>query len=227
MSQRCTNTELGKLLHAYELGLLDEKEKDLFETHLLSCDFCFEELKKFMPQAALLRSSPEVGKELSEGLSEGDDSLSLGGKLKKYLLPEVPMIFKPAFLYLVILLVIGSSFVMFHQSKNGSSAIRPFQMIVFMTTRSVSTPVFSTDRKIDGAIFFRCPQVIAGKEYRLEILSDDTQDVVFLNEHFRDFDDNQTARLIYPYPLMEKGEYTLFVKDDKQKELCRYGFRIE
>jgi len=45
------------MIHAYELDLLTDRERDMFEQHLLTCDYCFEQVRAFQPAVALIRQS--------------------------------------------------------------------------------------------------------------------------------------------------------------------------
>ena len=41
--QECMNPNVGNLILSYELGKLNEEEKDIFEQHLFECQFCANE----------------------------------------------------------------------------------------------------------------------------------------------------------------------------------------
>jgi hypothetical protein len=51
----CTDQDIGKLLGSYELGLLSEEERLLFENHLLECETCFQSLYQGAPITNLIR----------------------------------------------------------------------------------------------------------------------------------------------------------------------------
>jgi len=57
---QCTNRDIGELLHAYELGILDDQDQRKFETHLMTCNHCFEEANELMPAVMLLNRASEV-----------------------------------------------------------------------------------------------------------------------------------------------------------------------
>lgn len=66
----CTDSETGKLIGAYELGLLSKDERLLFEDHLLECQYCFQSLYRTAPLANLMRkgnAAPEEEVELFQG----------------------------------------------------------------------------------------------------------------------------------------------------------------
>jgi tetratricopeptide (TPR) repeat protein len=56
----CTNRLLGDKLYAYELGMLNDREHEEVEIHILECPFCREMARQFEPTALLLRHDPSV-----------------------------------------------------------------------------------------------------------------------------------------------------------------------
>jgi tetratricopeptide (TPR) repeat protein len=56
----CSHPEIGKKIHAYELGLLDGDELDQFETHLLECDYCYNEVVKFRTPAHIILTDQKI-----------------------------------------------------------------------------------------------------------------------------------------------------------------------
>ena len=54
----CMNKKIGKLLFLYEFDKLSSKEKELFEAHLLDCDYCFQQLHDLAPVVTKMRDNP-------------------------------------------------------------------------------------------------------------------------------------------------------------------------
>lgn len=52
---RCTNPQLGRLITRYELGALDESEREVFVDHLIQCEYCHNEVYSMAPFMSLLR----------------------------------------------------------------------------------------------------------------------------------------------------------------------------
>jgi len=71
----CIDKQIGSMLHHYELGLLDDRERLLFEQHLLECDACFAGFQSLQEATHLMKVDPSL-RELAhtEGASESDDS---------------------------------------------------------------------------------------------------------------------------------------------------------
>jgi pentatricopeptide repeat protein len=48
------------MLHAFELGMLNDEDRRAFQIHLFDCDHCFERAKQFDPTAELMRSDSDI-----------------------------------------------------------------------------------------------------------------------------------------------------------------------
>jgi len=59
------HTKPCELLHAYEIGMLSDDEVSIFEAHLIECERCFEQVKNFQREAALLARDADVRKAVS------------------------------------------------------------------------------------------------------------------------------------------------------------------
>lgn len=55
----CIDPNVGKLITLYEFGELSGEDKRKFETHLLSCDYCFQSLYALSPVVERMRENPE------------------------------------------------------------------------------------------------------------------------------------------------------------------------
>ncbi len=56
---RCKDREIGKLITLYEFGALSNGDKKKFEAHLLSCDYCFQNLYALSPAIERMLENPE------------------------------------------------------------------------------------------------------------------------------------------------------------------------
>lgn len=231
MTGKCIDESVGALLHAYELGLLSPDDRDRFEIHLMSCDYCYSELKQFVPRGVMLSGSPDVKLALDTKLATARKESSSRAKARQYRRPGILFAFRPAFLYLIIiLLLIPSYFGVKKIFQSGTSpAIRPVQLIYLTPTRAPIKNVFESSRGIDGVIFVACPGADRKSCYHLEILTDDNTPV-FVIDQFNQFDERGTVQLILPRELMKNGNYQLIIREtaaDSSRVLCRYEFGIQ
>ncbi|MDP8240983.1 MAG: hypothetical protein P9X24_17980 [Candidatus Hatepunaea meridiana] len=56
-NRSCINLEIGELIDQYEMKQLSEAQRDLFENHLMDCEFCLQELEEMAPMASFLREN--------------------------------------------------------------------------------------------------------------------------------------------------------------------------
>lgn len=54
----CTDPEIGKLISLYEFEQLSEGDRRKFDAHLLSCDYCFQNLYSLSPIVTRMREHP-------------------------------------------------------------------------------------------------------------------------------------------------------------------------
>ncbi|MFC2163604.1 zf-HC2 domain-containing protein [Acidobacteriota bacterium] len=76
----CTDKDIGKLIGGFELGLLSDEEKRLFENHLLNCEYCFQDLYRTAPLIAMMR----------EGEMAPSREFDLTGEKKTEAIPQKP-----------------------------------------------------------------------------------------------------------------------------------------
>ncbi|MCP4566861.1 MAG: tetratricopeptide repeat protein [FCB group bacterium] len=56
----CRDKRFENLLHAYELGLLSEPDREELELHLMECESCLARTRSFLEPARLLRYDPDL-----------------------------------------------------------------------------------------------------------------------------------------------------------------------
>ena len=74
----CSDSRFEKMLHAYELGMLTDDERQEFELHIYECDHCFERVRKFRDAAELIKHNPKVESSIREFANE-DGTVSAPG----------------------------------------------------------------------------------------------------------------------------------------------------
>lgn len=57
---KCQDPKIGKLIMRYELNLVSDEEKRLFEAHLLDCDACYLELYSLSPAIKTMAANKEA-----------------------------------------------------------------------------------------------------------------------------------------------------------------------
>lgn len=204
----CTNTDKGKLLHVYELGLLSSDEAVEFEIHLLECESCMTAAESFATQVTLLRHGRQVRHDVAHLSSTERGVPGRRQHIWHRLWPDGPTILKPAFLLVVIVLLLYPAYRGLLTPEG--PAFRRFQTINLVPLRSSSSAEFYMSRQRDGLITFFIPDAHPDDIFILQII--DTEDkVIYADSAFSAFDDAGIGHIGFPADLMKSGEYRLIV----------------
>nr|MBN2278292.1 zf-HC2 domain-containing protein [candidate division Zixibacteria bacterium] len=223
-ADNCTDPETGRLLHAYELGLLSEEERDRFETHLIGCRFCHDQLVRFAPRGVLLKANDKVAETTRRILQE--DHLPAGRRLWKHLWPDRPIILRPLISLIIILLLLWPAYRGLFQ--NPAEDARPVKEITLIQTRSNQVISFRLKADQNAILAFRYPEGEPGQTHSIRLTKEDST-VIFNSDTFDSFDNFETGRLLLPGGIITPGEYILSVRKSgrPQNSPVRYYFRIE
>jgi len=221
---RCNDNNMGDMLHAYELNLLSQEEKDAFEVHVLNCDYCFGQIKEFSPRGRLLISSPELKNILAE---DGISQKSFIHNISKYLWPdELPIFLRPAILLplLIIIVILLSDSYMNIQHE----MIRSARVIYLTPERATSTADIKLRLNEELILTFVYLGCEPDKNYQLSLTSS-TGDTVYFDDKFKDFDDYDAGRLIIPAVKLSGGAYQLTITNQESnspESRQVYNFKI-
>lgn len=208
MSDLCKDNEMSRLLHAYELGMIADDDKDRFEAHLLECDVCFNHVKEFLPRGALLSASPEIKKLLETSDRESTAAVSMWQRLRRSLWPDaVPPVLKPAVLLTVLLLMLYPAYLGLFDDQGYE--VTSVQEIGLVQARSRQTFVIQSDQ--DVVLSFVCPDRLAGQTYSIVLQGPDGT-VIHEDKSFSQVDNFMVGRLLLGAGLMSEGDYRLSVR---------------
>lgn len=225
MEDKCTNPELGLLLHSYELGILPEEEASSFEVHLLDCDQCFRSLQALSPYNELLRHDENIRSQLLSETSRELGTLSLARKLGHSLWPNTSWFLRPGIIYSVLAaaILLACLNVFWPQANR----VHQTQHISLLSTRSASPAVLRKSFSDDGAISFAFRGAERGRSYGLVLIGNQA-DTCLQNGGFS-FDNNNIGHLLLPLSTMRPGEYRLLVAsslDEAAETFQEYRFLI-
>jgi hypothetical protein len=218
--------KIGKLLVAYELNALSEEDTELIENHLMVCDHCFNELESFRNEAALLSGDENIKGIVRDAARKDSGSESLLRKLRRYVWPDVPVVFKPALAYLLILILLIPAYQGFLGQDD--EQIGPVQTVRLLPGRSGSECVLDANSDKQGLLSFVFRGAVAGENYSVVILTDDGEEI-FRDDSFDGFDQYETGKLLIPLDKMTPGDYRLVITDrrvDAPSGRREYNFRI-
>lgn len=210
-AKKCSDSAIGELRHAYELGALSVEDTEKFEVHLLNCESCYEEVSRFDQASTLLRTDMDVRCEARMAAEGRERRPSLVTSLLRYLWPETPLVFRPAVAFFLLALMIYPAY---QGMKGSDSGLRQIESISLIPSRSTATAVFNEASDHDGLISFVFPGSEVGKEYRLVIEDTEGTEVMSI-ENFTGFDEYETGRIVVPLGRLNKDTYRLVISDPK------------
>jgi hypothetical protein len=211
--ERCTNPEVGKLIHAYELSLLSEKDMESFEIHLLRCDHCYNEVTAFFDVARALEEDDEI-----QALVATSEAAHAGSEIWRKLWPERALLLRPAFAWVIVVLLVFPAFLGVRslvdpEQPESSGVIEVEQSLLFSPmlggveqteasadTRWIQLSFQYTDAQ-PGDLFSIAVDRVKGKDLQ----------TVWNTDAFDSFDRIGFGKLMFPASLLPPGEYRLTI----------------
>jgi hypothetical protein len=207
---KCTDRNVANLLHGYELGTLTDEERERFEVHLLQCEHCHNLLTGFERESSLLVSSEAAREAVERALLPQVGLRRFAGRIWRRLWPDAPFVFRPAVIYVVILLLIVPAYL----GLRGPDALlvtEVGQTVHLSPTRTVSA-AFSKTADDNGLLTFEFDGYRPDGVYRVAIEFEDGA-VVYENSEFSSFDEREIGGLNLEISEMAPGRYRLTVTD--------------
>ncbi|MBN2227696.1 MAG: zf-HC2 domain-containing protein [candidate division Zixibacteria bacterium] len=225
MTERCTDIKTGRLIHAYELGLLSDEESEHFEMHLMHCEYCVSLLKTSSLRTGLLRSDSKVRDELRRLSEHSNSKVGWAEELRRYLWPNVPFPFRPAVTLLLVLLLVYPAYLGLTSHKSGE--VISLTEIGLVQSRAATIESTSLAAGESAVLTFAYSHYRPGVDVMV-LLVDELGQIIYENHAFEGFDAFQTARLFLPSDLLRSGVYRLQVGPAGlvADEIEEYRFRI-
>jgi hypothetical protein len=215
----CIVPQYRDMLHAWELGMLPEDERQSFELHLLECDDCSEEAKQFLSATRMLVHDPEFrpsADELAENKSaDKDKSSSFRKNLTRLLLVAAAI--------LVVAIPV------YKWTLMPSSESVQVQQLKLVPMRNGGENTIRHDLGGRVEIYFYVEGAISGRDYHVMIASDH-ENPVYSSDHFRDFNQTGMGRIELPVKSLNAGFYKLTIGpggDSLGTDLRVYNFQVE
>lgn len=206
----CTNSNIGRMLHDYELGLLNADDRNQFELHLYDCDHCAYQVREFMEASRIIRTDQEARKLVA-------DASQTSPKTRKIYL----RLLMAAVLVLVVVVPVYK-LGMFDDigEINQTLELRP--------TRSGGADVIYLDRGGAARIKFQVNDTFRGEAN--VVLTRFEGDTVRYVPEYSDFAEDGFGELVLPLSDFQDGHYILIVspvsRADSVPDL-QYMFRVK
>lgn len=208
--KRCIDTQIGKLLHEYEMGWLSDRDNERFELHLMDCEFCFAEVERFKNVARLLSEDEEIITTVTELVGTDDRPEGVRSRLRNLFWPKTNFFLKPAFAYTVVILLSAIIIQEIFIPSGWENRVRQVQMIDLVSTRGPLLTIHPEPEK-DLILNFGFEDAVNGRLYQINLKSE--KEGLLYSDHRFAFDSRQAGRLVIPYGSLSEGEYILIIED--------------
>ncbi len=220
----CVDKNISKMLHAYELQALTDVERDIFEQHLLICDFCHEKVKAFLPSAIEIYKDEEL-MQFAERAASPKGYKKGHKSILDLLWPRAPFLLKPAVLYALMGIAIIAGLLSFDTGGRESGFIKPLQSISLAPLRNSYQPNINISDGADALFQFYVPDGTDSVLYVLKILGEGNT-LIYENKEFRLNAENRGLFYINLQSL-DPGNYTLSLSvESSDTNIVIYHFNI-
>lgn len=201
--KKCTDPQFQDMIHGFELGILSEEDRLGFEEHLLDCDFCFDQVRAFLPAALLLRHDREI--RTVERNTWVRPLLAIAAALVLLALPT------------------------YWYGIRDTSTPDVVQRLVLTSVRGGTPPVLYLEEGGQAEIVFRSETADTGQAYHVVVSTRDGESIVYENQWFLEFDSLGAGRISLPLSDFAPGFYVLSVmprSEDSALYRQLYNFRV-
>jgi len=226
VSAQCINSDVGKLLHAYEIGQLSEGDVCEFEAHVIECRSCLDELISMEQSVAAMIKDEKLRSLIERAAThESTDRVAPTGlfdRLKGAFWPEGNWLFKPALAYAAVALLLYPAYLGLRSP--GPDGPQVATTILLNTTRSVSAAPVAGD--IPVVLFFRVFGHTEGDSYDLSLWTE-ADELLYRNPAFTAVDNRQMGTLSLPAGMIGSGGYRLVITRPDGSTVRDYPFELQ
>jgi hypothetical protein len=210
---------MEKKLHAYELGILTDAERERFEMHIFECDECFKKAADFRKTSSLLRWDTDVRRTVKEIVpADAVTTVVRSSWLRPFdiLLRDTPrlLLLKPILIAAVFCLLAYPAYKYWLEPET-RPAIQ--QTINLYPTRGAGENTIELSHGGYVEINFVFERAVPHKSYPVRIASEDGIEV-YSESAYSGFTPEGMGTIILPIELLSAGRYTLTITDPPAEE---------
>jgi len=200
---QCTNTELGKLLHNYELDLLSEEDRRRFEMHLYDCRHCLTQVQEFMDVARMIEHDSDARAIVSDIAGEADVGKSRSRKKSTTIIRFL--------IAAVIVVALAVPAYRYWLQPERTSVV---QTLEFRPARTGGSDVVYLDKGGELEINFF---VAEGYQGEVDLTITSVADVTVIDEPgFADINGQGLGSITLPVSTFTVGHYMLTIRPDPE-----------
>jgi len=137
----CSDKRYEDMLHAFEMGMLDEQDYDEFRQHLFDCRHCFERARKLELVAEIMRIDEDVrqvpGRVIEEQSKTGEE---VSGRKRRWFRERFKPALVPASLIAVVVIIILVLKPWHIEIRSDQEAIAAENRLAIMYFENLATP---------------------------------------------------------------------------------------
>ncbi len=206
----CSDPSLGKLLPEYELGLLDDAEKDAFERHLMSCENCAGQAETMRQPMKLIRTQDSLRRQLNPSETEARFEPSVLKRIAGYLWPSGSFWGKPAVSLALLCLMVAFS-INEMTLRTDSDFAQPAAILALSDSRAAGANKIVVSGSEDLVISFGFLSANPNQLYQISVI-DPGNYTVYLSDDFQ-FDKQLSGYLVLDRSRLRNGVYTLIINN--------------
>ena len=206
----CIDPKFRDLLHAFELDMLSESDRNTLEAHLLECESCFDDARSMLHESGLLRHNREIRDLIHKIMSKKENHAdSVFRRIRNVLWPDNPRLafIKPL---IVLILLAAISYPVYQIGFHKSQVYR--QTLNLFPMRGGGINIVHLEKGGDVDINFVFEDVSSGRKYIL-LIKNLNGDLVYSDSSFSDFNSSGAGSIILPVDKLDAGNYALEIAD--------------
>ena len=213
----CVDPRFEEMLHAYELRLIDDEDRQQLELHLLECEHCYQKVRRLESAMALVRDDQAIRERVIESVPE-----------EPAVKTRIPASRMARFaVAAAIIFVAGVS--LFRVLSQDEQPPQVQQTILLISTRSADTPSLARAEGGLAAIRFVYEDAAMDRAYDITIQTREGT-VVLTWDGFSQFNDQGLGEWVVPIDQLEPGPYVLRIGPagaPGAETLRQFSFRVK
>ncbi len=223
--KECNDPSIGQLLHAFELGILNDKERESFELHLAQCEYCFEKFMQFQEVTLQIRVDEEAQEIVSDMVSPPTPPIR--SRIRVWLFELIPRLKSPKLVLAQMILIVAIYAGFTNWLGTGVQ-----QTLYLMPERGAAGNILLLDKGEKAKIIFDMSKSNPQKQYLIGVFSPDDEIVVSNIDYSlnTEFQGRIIGSVRIPVDNFAPGNYILRVSHENaayDSTLYEYEFAVK
>jgi len=208
---KCSDSSIGDMLHAFELNLLSDLNRRTMEIHIIECDYCSEKLSEFQKVTWMIRSDLDFKVIVDDVLKEEAERESGSSWLPEWL--QTQPVYKYAVGVGAVMMILVFSYPVLKMAVFNDNEQVIQQVLNLNSSRGATiSPVISIEQGGEVIINFNLKGAETGDLYNVSLISR-AGDEIYSADGLAIIDDTGSGTIVIPVDRFNKGFYILKITD--------------